>query len=125
VGANSSLAGAKAQIVAELRAAQASFGEADVFEYSPDPSEYMNGKAVAVFTAGYTPTTWQIAVQILVSITVNVKDAQDAIDEWMPAIDAALSKSYGPQAWTVDLGATPDAPYYSATNVLDVGREDF
>lgn len=125
MGANATLAGAKAQIVAELEAAASGFGGADVFAYLPEQSEYINGKAVAVFTAGYTPTSWQIAVQILVSATVSIKAAQDAIDTWMPAVDHALSKSYGPQAWVVELAATEDAPYYSATLVLDVGREDF
>lgn len=123
MGVNASLVGAKAEIVSELTAAAATFGNSDVFAYQPDVSEFMKGIAVAVFTAGITPEFWLIGVRVLVSGTTSPKAAQDAMDAHMLAIDSALHTAYGPRAWTVEF-ATQDAPYYSATNILNVGRED-
>ncbi|MDQ3106419.1 MAG: hypothetical protein M3Q68_01250 [Actinomycetota bacterium] len=122
--ARDTLSNAKAEIVAELEAAQASFGGAPVFGYQPPVDHLNDGVAVCVFTVGATPTSWRIGVRLLITATVAAADAQALIDDWMPAVVAALSSHYGPEDWVTEF-PTEDAPYYAATNVLEVGREDF
>jgi hypothetical protein len=118
------VAGAKAEVVSQLTAAQATFGSADVFAYQCDVRELDNGRGVCVFTAGITPDFWQIGVRIIVTATVSPKDAQDLLDTYTLAVDAALNAHYGPSNWTFAF-PTDDAPWSEATNVLQVGREDY
>lgn len=111
-------------MVAQLTAASANFGSANVFAYQPAIAELDNGLGVAVFTAGITPDFWQIGVRVIVTATVVQKDAQDNLDTYTLAVDAALSARYGPSNWTFEF-PSEEAPWYAATNVYQVGREDY
>jgi hypothetical protein len=122
--ARTTAAGAKAEVAAALTAAAATFGSADVFAYQPQIAELDNGLGVAVFTAGITPDFWQIGVRVIITATVSQQTSQDALDTYTLAVDAALSSRYGPSNWVFEF-PSEDAPWYAATNVLQVGREDY
>lgn len=117
-------AGAKAEVYAALVAGASSFGSPDVFAYQPQIAELNNGKGVAVFTAGITPDFWQIGVRIILTATADQKSPQDDLDTFTIAVDAALSSRYGPSNWVFEF-PTEETPWYAATNVLQVGREDY
>lgn len=119
------LVSAKADIVSELRAASVVTADSlDVFDYMPPISALEQGRGIAVFTAGITADFWQIGMRIMVSALASPKDAQDQLDEWMPALSDALSSPYGPEEWEITF-PSEEAPYYAATCILQVGREDY
>lgn len=122
--ARDTLTEAKAELVALLEAARATFDEAQVHDHQPLLSNLNDGKGVCVFTVRYTRESYFLGVRILISGGWSPADAQARLDEWIPAVEAALTSHYGPIDFTTEF-ATEDDPYYAATVVLEVGREDF
>lgn len=120
------LANAKAELVALLvtGGAPAVSGVTQVYGYDPPVKDLAGPVAIAVSTDSVTPTEWRLAVRIYITATVDAKQAQDDLDTLIPAVDAKLTSGFGPSQWTIDL-PSEERPFYTATHVLEVGREDY
>lgn len=118
---SSSVADAKADVYALLNGTVT--GVTETYDHLP-PLANLNGPVcLCVYTAGVTADFWLIAVRLFVEQGVDPKLAQDTLDLLMPSVDAKAGP-FGPLAWIVD-GASEDSPYWSATCVYEVGREDY
>lgn len=117
-----SLADRKAELVALL-------GDLDgvdaVWDHLPHRQQ-ADKTSVCVYTDGYDPEFWRIAVRVYKHQGSDPKSSQDELDTLLPAVDAATDNGvFGPSRWDIDYPVGTESQWYVATQVYEVGREDF
>lgn len=124
--ARTTLAEAKAELIGLLAVAgnPTVAGVTTVFDHLPLGGGLVAPVSVCVYTAGITAEHWRLAVAVYVTATVDAKAAQDRLDAVVVGIDGKMTSGFGPSNWDYEY-PTPEAPYLVATNVFEVGREDW
>lgn len=111
---------AKAALVAQITAAAIT----DVTVLGYEPAAVPRGLTVTVATSHVLTDEYLFAVRLYVSDN-NPQLAQASIDTLIPAVEAALSGTYGPVEWEVFLDAVDSGDVVLATASVTAPREDF
>lgn len=127
----STLATRKAELVALLRDPSTNEPLVDgvdmVWDHLNLAQSLSGGTDISVFTAGVTAEFWQIGLRVRKNQGSDPKSSQDELDLLLPAIDVVTNNGhFGPSRWDVQYPAGgDDQSFYVATQVYEVGREDF
>lgn len=94
------------------------------YDHEPKPGEITGPVGLTITLALMDAESYTFAVRLYVSLAGDVQSAWLAFDTLLPAVESALSATFGPLRWT---GPTPTEDQSSLVAVCqcEVGREDF
>lgn len=118
--ARTTIAAAKAELFALIDGVA---GATCVYSYEPGAGQMLRPLPVTVSTAGVDPDFWILAVRAYADTSTDAKEAQDALDTLILAIEQRVDDHWGPSNWVV-------VPHPEIQDVLvaewvvQCGRED-